>query len=168
MLVWKKITSWYCGRQTTICLAVLTCSAEVRTTVNLLIVYWNGGLYLSVTESQIQRHRNCTVVWHRNSTGNGFQLYFRLCPSISGRRPPPKSVIFLCLLVSLSMLLPDAPLRDLSNVLVFQPVLRPLSPLWRFSWPICCHSFSHVLMCPAHFHFVLWRSKLCLSLWFFA
>ena len=56
-------------------------------------------------------------------------LFFsRLCPSTAGSSPPPESSIFLCPLLSLSILLPAAPQCHLSNdVLVFRLILHPLS-----------------------------------------
>ena len=55
-------------------------------------------------------------------------FYSRLCPSTAGSSPPPESSIFLCPLLSLSIPLPVAPQRHLSNdVLVFRLILHPLS-----------------------------------------
>ena len=61
---------------------------------------------------------------------NLFLFYSRLCPSIAGSNPPPESSSFLCLLLSLSILLPVAPQCHLANhVLVFQLILCPLSAI---------------------------------------
>ena len=64
-------------------------------------------------------------------------FYSRLCPSTAGSSPPPESSIFLCPLLSLSILLPVAPQCQLSNdtglptdltPFIFMITCCPLSP----------------------------------------
>ena len=80
-------------------------------------------------------------------------FYSRLCPSTAGSSPPPESSIFLCPLLSLSIMLLVAPQCHLSNdVLVFRLILHPLSA----TVLLIVHLLSYIrAMCPVHFHFVL-------------